>query len=310
MKRNPIVVLFVLVLVFVVFYVLFSRGCESMFFKEKTVSILKPSILVLELKGIILDSKKFLERIDDYKDNPNIKAIVIRIDSPGGSVAPSEEIYQGLQLVRHTFEKPVVVSSGSLLASGAYYIASAADYVYVNRGTMMGSIGVMMQFANLEHLYNWAKIQRYVLKTGKYKDSGSEHRSMGDDEKELFQNMIDEVLLQFKEAVSNGRGDKLDKLVLDQNSDGRVFTGDAGVRLGFADAIGVFSDAVKKAAELAGLGENYEIFTPPKKKPSFFDLLFFSVDEDWDDYTSRFWGSFFFSSKLSGRPLLIMPGVF
>jgi protease-4 len=137
------------------------------------------------------------------------------------------------------------------MASGAYYSAVGADKIVVAPGAMVGSIGVIMEFANLEKLYDWAKISRFTINTGKYKDSGAEYRSMRDDEKELFQNMINEVWGQFKAAVAEGRNLKPEEV--EPYADGRVFTGDFAVKNGFADEVGTVGRAYELAADLAGI---------------------------------------------------------
>src|SRR4029077_13140783 len=131
----------------------------------------------------------------------DVKAIVLRLNSPGGAVAPSQEIYQAVK----NYKKPIVASMSSVAASGAYYVACGAKKVYANPGTITGSIGVIMEFANLEKLYEWAKIKRFSIKTGRFKDVGAEYREMTADERALLQNMVDDVLSQFTLAVSEGR---------------------------------------------------------------------------------------------------------
>lgn len=278
--------------------------------KEK---ITKSSILLLELDGVILDSTEFLEQLHEYAGEDDIKGVLIRINSPGGVVGPSQEIYSEIKKVREVLKKPVVVSCAGLAASGAYYAAVAADKIVTNPGTMIGSIGVIMEFANLEDLYGWAKIKRYVIKTGAYKDSGAEYRAMREDEKALFQQMADEVLAQFKGAVAEGRKMAPDKVT--QYADGRVFTGETAVKLGFADQLGTIEDAKKLIGQMSGIGPKPEMFEPPKKRPSLSDLL--------SEVSSRvapakseigsIAGEAFhqlLQPELLGRPLFLMPGTF
>lgn len=275
-----------------------SKGIQG----SETVS--QNSILVIELKGIIMDSDHFIEELREYSEQPNIRGVLIRVDSPGGVVGPSQEIYAELKRVRES-GKPVYVSAGSLMASGAYYSAVAADQIYVNPGTLVGSIGVIMEFANLSKLYDWAKVDRYSLKTGRYKDVGADYRPMTDDEKKLMLGTMYEVLDQFKAAVQEGRKD-LKKDILDANADGRILTGASAVRLGFADHIGTSADALSALGERVGLGTKPETFEPPKKI-KFGDFLS-SMSEE-----SRSWipKSLLHSiaGDLLGRPLYLMPGV-
>lgn len=247
---------------------------------EKKVSAAN-TILHLDLNGPILNGKKFLKNIKKYREESKVKAFLVEIDSPGGAVGPSQEIFAELKRVREEFKKPVICVSTGTMASGAYYSAVACDKIIVAPGALVGSIGVIMQFANLEKLYDWAKISRYSITSGRFKDSGAEYRPMRDDEKALFQSMIDEVYAQFKETVMKERN--LSKEIVQEYADGRVFTGASAVKLGFADQVGYYDDAVKLAAEVAQLGQDYEIFEIPKKKMSIFDL---GGDDQGDDVNS------------------------
>lgn len=271
--------------------------------KIKTLS--KPSILFLKLEGVITGQSEFVDQLVEYRDNENIKGVLVEIDSPGGVVGPSQEIYSELKKVRELLGKPVIVSCNALAASGGYYAAVAADKIFVNPGTLMGSIGVIMQFANLERLYDWAKMDFFTITTGKYKDSGSPYRPMRDDEKVLFQGMIDEVLAQFKAAVKEGR--KMRDDVLNEYADGRIFHGTFAVENGFADQLGTLEDAKKHIGELTGLGEDPEMFEP-RKKPE--DLM------EWLNQNASLLSSTgeraiekLFPQELVGRPLFLMPGV-
>lgn len=265
-------------------------------------TVTENSVLYLDLDGVIIDGKTFLENLRKYRDDKHIKGVIVRVNSPGGVVGPSQEMYAELKRVREEWQKPVVVTVSSVAASGAYYAALAANKVIVNPGSMLGSIGVIMEFANLEGLYNWANIKRFALKTGPYKDSGAEYRPMREDEKQLFQNLIDGVHTQFVEAVVESR--KLEENVVRKYADGRVFTGETAVSLGFADQVGTFDDAVRTVGELAGLGTKPKLFEPPKERPSVFDFLAemkssISIEESLERLTQM---------NLSGQPLLIFPG--
>ncbi len=238
----------------------------------------KNEILHLEINGIIMNGKKFLETLKRYKKEDSIKAIVIEINSPGGAVGPSQEIYYEIIRAKKETQKPIICVSTGLVASGGYYAALACDQIIVAPGTMIGSIGVIMEFANLEGLYDWAKVKRYTITSGKFKDSGSEYRAMREDERALFQNMIDEVYDQFRKTVSVARNLPLD--FVSQYADGRVMTGATAVKLKFADAEGTFEDAIRMAAQKAKLGEDYHVFKPRKEKNSLIDFI---LDERGDD---------------------------
>ena len=225
------------------------------------------SVAVLELSGVITDSKKILKQLESFAEDSDVKAVVLRLNSPGGSVAPSQEIYQAVR----KFKKPLIVSMGSVAASGAYYIACGAKKIFANAGTITGSIGVIMEFANLSKLYEWAKVQRYSIKTGKYKDAGADYRDMTADERALLQGMVDDVLLQFKQAVSKGR-----KLTLQQVTaiaDGRIFSGVQAQNVNLVDEIGTLQDAIDEAAKMAGISGKPSVVYPEKAKHRWLDLL-------------------------------------
>lgn len=269
MKGSPIKKFIVIILVFIglAAVVKVASGWVS---EKETIVTAKNTILHLDLEGVIMNGKKFLKNLKKYRDNDKIKAVLININSPGGAVGPSQEIYSEIKRVREEFKKPVICVSTGIMASGGYYSAAACDKIVVAPGALIGSIGVIMEFANLEKLYDWAKVSRYSITSGKFKDSGAEYRPMREDERALFQDMIDEVYAQFKTTVMESRGLKAD--VMEKYADGRVFTGAQAVKLGFADKVGGYEDAVRLTAEIAGLGDNYEVFEIPKKKMSIFDF--------------------------------------
>lgn len=253
-----------IILVFFGLGVLISYFSGGMMDEDAPVVVASNSIVHLEMNGIILNGKKFLKSLEDYRKNDNVKAFVISMNSPGGAVGPSQELYAELKRIRDDLKKPVICVSTSMLASGGYYAAMGCSKLLVAPGTLVGSIGVIMEFADLNKLYDWAKVSRYSIKSGQFKDSGAEYRPMRDDEKQLFQSLIDEVYSQFKETVKSER--KLSEELIVQNADGRVFTGAFAVKSGFADGEGFFNDAVKLAAAEAGLGENYYLVEKPKKR--------------------------------------------
>ena len=308
MKKNPWVVIAGLVFVFGVLLVILMVSSSLSMFGSSPVRVTSgESILKLKLDGVIIDPSKFLKNLIKYRKDDQIKAIVIEVSSPGGVVGPSQEIYEEVKRVREEFKKPVVVVSTDLIASGAYYVAVAADKIVVQPGTLIGSIGVIMQFANLEGLYNWAKVSRFSISTGKFKDSGAEYRAMRDDEKDYFQALVNDTWVQFKEAVATGRNLKMEDV--EPYADGRIMNGAEAVKLKLADEIGTTEDAYKLAAELAGLDEdNYEIFEPPKQRKTIFDIL---GGEEEEDAVTRIKSMFdsVMHSQLLNKPLYLMPGV-
>jgi protease-4 len=259
----------IIVLVFLAIGFLLRLGGDFFGESEKKVTA-RNTILHLDMNGVILNGKKFMKNLDKYKDDKKVKAIVININSPGGAVGPSQEIFATIKRVKEDTKKPIVCVTTGVMASGAYYSAVACDKIVVAPGALVGSIGVIMEFANLEKLYDWAKVSRYSITSGRFKDSGAEYRGMREDEKALFQSMINEVYAQFKDTVATSR--KLKPELVSEYADGRVFTGATAVKLGFADEEGYFQDAVELAADMAKLGDDYEVFEIPKKRMSIFDL--------------------------------------
>jgi len=268
----------------------------------------KSNLLVLDIKGVIFDSEKFLKKLRKYEDDDTIKGLLIRVNSPGGAVGPSEEIYRELKQYKEKTKKPIVVYSPSLNASGGYYISMASDKIIVSNGTLIGSIGVIMEFANLEKLYDWAKIQRFSITSGKFKDSGSEYRPMKEEEKAYFQGLITETYYQFRKAVKEGR--KLEDSVMEEYADGRVLNGEQAVKLGFADQVGSFTDAGKVLAKLAGVEKNYELFEIPKHQPSLLERLIEGEDDEDGEWSLTPQKKILQLIKQKGfnRPMAIMPG--
>ena len=246
-KLNPLAVVLGLSAVLFAFFLIFSfvfffvKGGDSWreTDKQKGFGDKGEYVAVIELKGVIMDSKKIIKQLKEANDDNDIKAVVLRLDSPGGAVAPSQEIYEA---VKH-FPKPMVGSMGSVAASGAFYVAAGLKKVYANPGTLTGSIGVIMEFMNLKKLYDWAKVERYSIKTGKFKDSGAEYRDLRDDERDYFQSLVMDTLEQFKTAVSEGRKMSMDEV--SAIADGRVFTGVQAKKLKLVDELGTLEDAIE-----------------------------------------------------------------
>ncbi|MEK7790546.1 MAG: signal peptide peptidase SppA, partial [Deltaproteobacteria bacterium] len=269
MKSHPVLMFFASF--GIIFFLLIIAGIAGSlyFFGETPEIIRKDSIGVVEVEGIIHDARPTLKALKRYKDNDRIKAIIVRIDSPGGVVGPSQEIYQELKRIRGS--KKVVASTGALAASGAYYVACGADQIVANPGTLTGSIGVIMEFVNLQKLYQWAKMETKVLKSGKYKDVGSPFRPMQQDEEKLLTDLIENISQQFKQVVLVER--KLDQASLEEVSDGRVLSGEQALKLHLVDQLGNFEDAVQTAKKLAGLTGDVDLVYPPKEKPTLLRYL-------------------------------------
>ncbi|MDJ0782182.1 MAG: signal peptide peptidase SppA [Desulfosarcinaceae bacterium] len=206
-------------------------------------------IAVIEVSGPIVDARPTLESLSRFRDEPAVKALVLRIESPGGGVGPSQEIYAEVLKTRSV--KPVVASMGAVAASGGYYIAAAADGIVANPGTVTGSIGVIMGYTNFSQLLERVGLTPVVIKSGAFKDTGSPTRLMTDQEKALLQGVIDDMHQQFVSAIVAGRKMPADKVAA--LADGRIFSGNQAKSHGLVDRLGNFEDAVDWAAELGGI---------------------------------------------------------
>ena len=211
----------------------------------------KERIALVRIEGPILDSRSTVNELEAYAQDPLVKAIVLRIDSPGGGVAASQEIYNAVKRVREDKQKTVVTSMGTVAASGGYYIAVASDRILANPGTLTGSIGVIMQLANFEELMNKIGVKNFVIKSGRYKDVGSPFRMMGEEDRNLLQSVMDDAHRQFIEAVAEGRA--LDVADVETLADGRVLTGQQAKDVLLIDDLGDLTDAVRVAAEMTGI---------------------------------------------------------
>ncbi len=229
---------------------------------------LRSKVALVRIEGPILDSKNAVEEIKDYAKDSSIKAIILRIDSPGGAVAPSQEIYS--EVKKAAAKKAVVVSMGSIAASGGYYIACPATRIIANPGTLTGSIGVIMEIPNIEGLLTKIGVKTEVIKAGKNKDIGSAFREMKPEERELLQGVMDNVHEQFIKAVAEGR--KLKIVDVREFADGRIFTGEQAVEKGLVNELGTLEDATKVAAKLGGIKEEPEVVIK-KDKVSIIDML-------------------------------------
>lgn len=228
-----------------------------------------PRVAVVELEGIILDVEDLLKDLKAYRENPLVRAVVLRINSPGGVVGPTQELHQAVLQVRKA-GKPVVASLGAVAASGGYYVAVAADQIYANPGTLTGSIGVIMQLANVGELLKKVGVNYVVVKAGQFKDIGNLSRTMSPEERRVLQTLLDDVHGQFVVAVADGR--KLNRNEVLRFADGRIFSGAQAKGLRMVDELGGFDDAVNGAARLAGLPLPPHVM-PPRRRLSFMELL-------------------------------------
>ena len=227
-------------------------------------------VALVRIEGVILDSQQTITELKRFAENPLVKAIVLRIDSPGGGVVPSQEIYDAVQRIRNKNNKAVIASMGTVAASGGYYIASATDRIVANPGSLTGSIGVIMETANVEGLLKKIGVEGIVVKSGKFKDVGSPLRKMTDEEQALLQSVMDDVHMQFIDAVAEGRA--LEVSAVQALADGRIFTGRQAKEAKLVDELGNLDDAIQLAADLAGI-EGEPKVVEPRRRFSIRELL-------------------------------------
>lgn len=279
MRKHPVllglIIIGVILGVFLVSIFFLAR-----FGKEKPFT-LGDKIAVVDIKGVITSSRGIVEEIEKLEEDGDVKAIILRINSPGGGVGPSQEIYR--EVLRAKEKKKVIASMESVAASGGYYVACASDVIVANPGTITGSIGVVMEFSNVEDLLKKIGLRSYVIKSGKHKDIGSPLRQMTSEERAILQGVIDSVHNQFIRAVAEGRN--LEERKVRQIADGRIFSGEQAKELGLVDRLGSLQDAIEIAAEMIGIkGKPVVIY--PKRKLSLYEFLFkkslrLLLDEAW-----------------------------
>ena len=221
------------------------------------------AIGVIKLNGIIRDSNDIIKNLKDFTENKNIKAIILKINSPGGAVVPSQEIYR--EIMRLKKKRKIFAYIQSLGASGAYYVASATDKIFANPGSIIGSIGVIIEFTNIEKLLDKIGIKGITIKSGKFKDVGNPTREMTDEEREYLKSLIMSVYNQFLKDVSNARKIPVEKLK--KIADGRVFTGEEGLKYGLVDNLGNFDDVVDYVKNICKIKGKPEIVYPEEKRP-------------------------------------------
>lgn len=229
----------------------------------------KEGVGLIEVKGMILDSKETIRQLRYFLKQDSVKAVVLRVNSPGGIVAPSQEIYA--EVKKFAARKKIIVSMGSVAASGGYYISAPATMIYANPGTITASIGVILKLSNIESLMDKIGIKSYTLKTGKYKDSGSPLRKFSAEDRAMLKSVIDNTHQQFVRAVAEGR--RLPVEEVRKIADGRIMSGEQAMGYKLVDRLGTLQDAIEEAGRLAGISGEPELLLPPKKKIDYMDLL-------------------------------------
>lgn len=236
-------------------------------------------IAVVELRGVITSSEDIVRQIKKYRETGSIKAILLRVDSPGGGVVASQEIYEEVKKTRDG-GKPVVVSMGALAASGGYYVSCGASRLVANRGTLTGSIGVISEFLQLQEALGKLGVGVKTIKSGKLKDSGSSTRKMSEEDERYFQQLMDNVHRQFIAVVENER--HMDHDVVVKIADGSVFTGEQAIGNGLVDTLGTYEDAIAITAELAGISGEPSLVRERRRR-SLWDNIFGDVEETLKD---------------------------
>lgn len=276
---KKIVLLILAVMFFVtVLFAVSLKIAKSLLAGADSALSAKSGIGLVEVKGMILDSKETIRQLRHFLKQDGIKAVVLRVDSPGGIVAPSQEIFEEVR--KFASKKKIIVSMGSLAASGGYYISAPATMIYANPGTITASIGVILKLSNIEALMDKIGIKSHTLKTGKYKDSGSPLRNFSPEDRAMLQSVIDNTHQQFVRAVAEGR-----KLPIDEVrkiADGRILSGEQAKAARLVDRLGTLQDAIEEAGKQAGIKGDPEVILPPKKKVNYLDLLAGGVEESFD----------------------------
>jgi len=264
--KSILLFLGVMTLVFVVgvSLIIFSAG--------DGIDISGDKVALVRVEDIILDAEKVNGQLKKWSEDDSVKAIVLRINSPGGAVAPSQEIYQEVE--RAAAIKPVVASMGAVAASGGYYVAAPCKVIYANPGSVTGSIGVIMNLSNIEKLMEKIGMSPMVIKTGKFKDIGSPYRPMSEEDRKLLQSVANDILATFIEDVAKGRGMEPD--YVRSLADGRIFTGSQAVDLKLVDKLGNLRDAIEAAARMAKMDPDPDVVEDEERR----GLLKYLLDED------------------------------
>lgn len=267
-RRHPFL-FFILVFTAIVAVTTVLTSLMGLFEKEQRGLRFGEKVGVIEIEGMTTDAREIIEQLKAFREQAAIKAIVLRINSPGGPVGPAQEIYREIE--KTVKEKKVVASLGSIAASGGYYVASAADRIMANPGTITGSIGVIMGYTNFQELFEKIGLSPVVIKSGEYKDIASPVREMSDKEREMLQEFTDTIHTQFIADVAEGRGASPD--TIRKIADGRIFSGETAMEYGLVDRLGNLADAVEWAGRLGGIEGRIKSVYPPEKKLPVMDYL-------------------------------------
>jgi protease-4 len=264
--------LFVLAVFSIVYLTLHAGGAET-----GGLTSFGDRIGVVDLDGVILSPQPVVGQLKKFGDDSSIKAIILHVNSPGGGVAASEEIYREVKRIRTEKKKKIVVSIESVGASGAYYVSSASDKIYADQGSIVGSIGVIAQWVNYGDLLKWAKLKDVVIKTGEFKDTGNPARDLTPAEQAYVQALIDNMFGQFIKAVADGRGLKYEDVKSFAN--GKVWTGEQAMSMKLIDSVGDFEAALADTAKSVGIKGEPTVVRPEKERKTLLDLLLGDVSD-------------------------------
>ena len=278
MSKKIFIIILAIAFSVAVLFTVSVKIAKSLLDGADTTLVSKNGIGLVEVKGMILDSKETIRQLRHFLKQDGIKAVVLRVDSPGGIVAPSQEIYE--EVKKFAAKKKIIVSMGSLAASGGYYISAPATMIYANPGTITASIGVILKLSNIEALMDKIGIKSHTLKTGKYKDSGSPLRKFSPEDRAMLQSVIDNTHEQFIRAVAEGR--KLPIEDVRKIADGRILSGEQAKGAKLVDRLGTLQDAIEEAGKQAGIKGEPEVIQPPKKKVNYLDMLSGGVEEKFE----------------------------
>ena len=263
--------LFVLAVFALVYLTLHAGGSDA------GISGFGDKIGVVDLEGVILSPQPVVGQLKKFADDSSIKAIIIHVNSPGGGVAASEEIYREVKRIRSEKKKKIVVSIETVGASGAYYVASASDKIYADSGSIVGSIGVIAEWMNYGDLLKWAKLKNVVIKTGEFKDTGNPARDLTPAEQAYMQDLINNMFGQFVHAVADGRGLKFDDVKAIAN--GKVWTGEQAKSMNLIDGVGDFETVVDETAKSVGIKGEPTLVRPDRDRKTLMDLLLGDVSQ-------------------------------
>jgi protease IV len=274
-NKHPLLIVLIILCIAVVFLGTVMSLFSGVFHSSSSGFGFSNKLGVITITGEISDSTTIIKQLDDFKKDESIKGIILRIDSPGGGVGASQEIYQ--EVKKTTKTKKVIVSMGGTAASGGYYIACAGDKIVANPGTITGSIGVILEWYRIDELAKKIGLTMEVIKSGEFKDTGSSFRPLTDRERELMSGVVQNIQEQFINAVAEGRKLKVEEVR--EKADGRIFSGETAMKYKLVDQLGNFQDAVDLAAKMSGIEDEPTLIYPKEKTLKLWDIIFQSASK-------------------------------